>query len=52
MTAVSDCVPGPGAGVVGVVDVVEVSLPHAEQSSTIPSTSAGRIMRLIKNPLL
>jgi hypothetical protein len=35
------------------VGVVEVSLPHAEQSSTIPSaSSAGRVMWLIRNPLL
>lgn len=53
MTAVSPCVPGPATGVVGAVAVVELSLPHAEQSSTIPSaSSAGRVMWLIKNPLL
>jgi hypothetical protein len=53
MTALRTSVPGPGAGVVGVVGVVEVSLPHAEQSSTIPSaSSAGRVMWLIRNPLL
>jgi hypothetical protein len=29
-----------------------VSLPHAEPSSAIPSTSVRRVARLIRNPLL
>jgi hypothetical protein len=49
--ALSACVPAPG--VVGAVDVVESSLPHPEQSSRIPSaSSAGRVIRLVKNSLL
>jgi hypothetical protein len=51
--ALSDCVPGPGAGVVGAVGVVELLLLHAAQSSTTKSASSGgRVMRLVKNPLL
>ena len=53
MIALSTCVPGPATGVVGAVAVVELSPPHAEQSSMSPSASgARRVRRLIKNPLL
>src|SRR5215831_11312772 len=48
--ALNDCVPGPAGGVVGVDGW---SLPHAVQSSAIVrASSAGRVMCLVKNPLL
>ena len=51
--ALNDSVPGPAGGVVGVVGVDDWSLPHAVQSSAIASaSSAGRVMWLVKNPLL
>src|SRR5215467_14604357 len=53
MIALNDCVPGPAGGVVGVVGVVGSSLPHAVQNSAIASaSSAGRLIWLVKNPLL
>ena len=53
ITALNDSVPGPAGGGVGDVDVGVLSLPQAVQSSAITSaSSAGRVMRLVKNPLL
>src|SRR5262245_33294541 len=52
MIALSACVPGPAVGVVGAVDVESLELQAPQSRASARTRSVGRVMRLVRNPLL